>query len=164
MKKSIIIAVLAISSFGTYAQSTSYKALLAKFKGKEDVHAFKVSGFICRAILSFSNSSDNEVLKQMTKDIRQVRLIVIPTAEFERQNLSLTSFRNYLKKDSFNELMMVKDQGDKVWIYQREDDGKNSRYFLLVEEPTEVVAVEMIGEVDPSIFKNGDNKITTTSR
>jgi Domain of unknown function (DUF4252) len=161
--KKLIILVFVLSTASAFAQSRSFQALQAKFQGKKNVHAFSVNGMLCRIILKATTAND-EALQELTRNIRHVRIIVIPQDEFVRQQASLSSFKSYMKKDEFEELIMVKKHHDHVSLYRREDDKKNPRYFLLVEEPDQVVAVEMRGDIDPELFKDGNNKLTSSNR
>lgn len=159
MKKLIVLTILVIFSVATFAQSKSYKAIYSNFKGKDDVHAFAMSGMICRLAVKLI-SQENDVLRALTKDIRHIRFIVIPKNEFEKQNLSVNGFKGYILKDEFEQMATIRDHGDIVSVYHRSDESAKDRYFILIEEPREIVAIEMKGTIDPSLFKNGDNRIT----
>jgi len=159
MKKISLLIIFAVFSTAIFAQSKSYMALYSHFKGKEDVHAFAVGGMICRLAVNLV-SQENDVLRTMTKDIRHIRLIVIPRDEFAKQNLSISGFKGYLQKDSFQEMATIREHGEVVSVFHRTDAGAKDRYFVLVEEAREVVAIEMKGTIDPSMFKEGDKRIS----
>ena len=57
-----------------------------------------------------------------------------------------------LQKDSFASLATIHDKGDDISIFHRLDDNNKNRYFVLVEEQNEVVAIEMKGYIDPVIL------------
>jgi len=163
MKKLILVVLLSCVSILTFAQSKSFQTLRDHFIDKEDVHSFSISGFLCRTALSIA-LSDEEEWQKMTSDIDQIRFIVIPKEEFGKQNLSVNGFKNYLVKDSFEEMMSVRDKGDHVTFFHRLDSNKKNRYFVLVEDNHEVVAIEMKGYIDPELFKDGNNRITLNNR
>lgn len=142
------------------AQSKSFQTLHDHFAGREDVHAFSINGFFCRLALSMAIDEDDELLRNLSRDIDHVRFMVIPKDEFYKQDLSVNGFKKYLLKDSFEQMMSVRDQGDNVNVYMREDGNHTNRYFVLVEETDEVVAIEMKGYIDPALFNTSDNKIT----
>ena len=159
MKRLATIALLLISTFA-FSQSKSYQVLKDHFADEENVHSFNLSGFLCRTAVNMFMDDEEPVLKDLMNDIDHIRLMVIPREEFGNQNLSVNGFRSYLLKDSFDEVMTVRDKGDHVSIFHREEGNKKNRYFVLVEDESEVVAIEMKGYVDPEIFKNGDNRIS----
>jgi hypothetical protein len=158
MKKIIAVLFVLISVSG-FAQSKSYQTLRDHFSGREDVHSFNLGGLLCRLAVNIA-TEDEPLFKNMMKDIDHVRFIVIPKKEFKNQNLSVKGFRNYLSKDSFEEVLAVRDNGDHVNIFHRTDGNKKNRYFVLVEESDEVVAIEMKGYIDPQLFKDENNKIS----
>ena len=159
MKKiSFTILFVGVASLA-FCQSKSYQALQDHFADKEDVHTFSLSGFFCRAALSIA-LPEEKMLRAMAKDIRHIRLMVIPKEAFRKQDLTVNGFKNLLTRDSFESVASIRDHGDHVTIFHRPDGNQKDRYFVLVEEPNEVVAIEMKGTIDPSLFKNEDNRIT----
>jgi len=94
------------------------------------------------------------------RDIKHIRFMVIPKEEFTRQQLSVKGFRQVLQKDGFEMLAHVRDNGDDVsFLLREEGKDKKKRYFLVIEESDEMVAIEMKGFIDPEIFKDEKNKI-----
>jgi hypothetical protein len=158
MKKFFALVLFALIYTAGFSQSKSYQTLRDHFSGRENVHSFSIGGILCRMAVNIA-SKDEELWRNLMKDIDHVRFIVIPKEEFTNQNLSVGGFRNYLSKDSFEEVMSVKEKGDKVNIFHREDGNKKNRYFVLVEESNEVVAIEMKGYIDPELFKNEKNSL-----
>ena len=155
------ILFLSVTTLG-FSQSKSYQALHNHFAGKEDVHSFSLSGFLCRAALTFVSHDDQ--VRSMAKDIHHVRFMVIPREEFGKQDLSVNGFKAFLAKDSFEPLASIRDHGDHVSVFHRSEGNQKDRYFVLVEEPGEVVAIEMKGYIDPSIFNNKEHRITSNQR
>jgi hypothetical protein len=84
----------------------------------------------------------------MLRSVNQVRLMVIPQEAFERQGLSVDGFRSVLRKDAFDEMTEVRNGKDRVTVYMRPDSNQSNRYFVLVANDEEVVAMEMKGNVD----------------
>ncbi|HEY5822917.1 MAG TPA: DUF4252 domain-containing protein [Cyclobacteriaceae bacterium] len=152
----VLFLLITVFSFG---QSKSFQTLKDHFAGEEDVHAFSMSGFLCRAALNVV-MEDEEELKGMLDDIDHIRFIVIPKNEFADQNLTVNGFRKFIANDSFEEVMSIRDNGEHINIFHRLDGNKKNRYFVLVEESDEVVALELKGYIDPELFKDGDNRIT----
>ncbi|MBY0435022.1 MAG: DUF4252 domain-containing protein [Cyclobacteriaceae bacterium] len=164
MKKATLLSLIVLAGALTLsAQSKSFQALRDHFADRENVHAFSLSGFLCRTALRIA-LSDDPSLRAMARDINHVRFIVIPKDEFAKQKLSVNGFKGYLAKDKFEVMATVRDKGEVVSFFHRLDDNKKDRYFVLVEESREVVAIELKGYIDPSIFKNGNNRLITLDR
>jgi len=163
MKRFTLLALFTVSSMLALAQSKSFQTLRDHFVDKENVHSFSISGFLCRTALSMVMDGEEE-LKGMLNDIDHIRFIVIPKEEFGNQNLTVSGFRKYITKDSFEEMMSIRDNGDHINIFHRLDGNKKNRYFVLIEESDEVVALEMKGYIDPELFKDEDSRITLNKK
>ena len=160
MKKLFFLIAVAIVSLTVQAQSDAYQTLRNHFIDKPDVHAFSMSGLLCRMAAGMMAPQES-VLRQALRDIKHIRFMVIPKEEFARQQLSVKGFRQVLQKDGFEMLAHVRERGDDVsFLLREEGKDKKKRYFVLVEESDEVVAIEMKGYIDPEIFKDENNKIS----
>jgi hypothetical protein len=159
-------AACAVISMAASAQSKSFEALRERFRGEEDVYAFSASGWLCRSVISVALKAEDgdepelRLLKKAMRDIDHVRFITVPAREFAAQGVSVKGFRSFLLKDQFEVLADVRDKGDHVTFYQRMDDSRQGHYFVLIEEPSEVVAIEMKGYIDPSIFDGMSTQLT----
>ena len=151
MKKiilSIFIALL-IASASAFAQSESFIALKDKFAGEHDVHHFAVSGVFARSILWMA---DEREFYNAIKEVKTIRFIVIPREAFKAQDVTVSGFKKVLMKDGFEELARVKDNGDDVTFYLQSSPKKKDRYFVIVEENDEIVAMEIRGYIDPEFI------------
>jgi len=158
--KGIKILVLLLGSIGAQAQSKSYQMLKDNFIDQPDVHSFSVSGWMGRAILNLAGEFE---FKEAIKELKHIRLMTIPSSEFENRNLTIKGFKRVLLQDSYQELAFIRDHGDDVSIYIKEGHNNKNHYFVLVEEEQEVVAIEMKGYIDlqklnPENVRLADNK------
>ena len=101
--------------------------------------------------------------KDAIEDVKQVRLITIPAEEFKSQGLSVKGFKKLLVKDSFEELASVRDHGDDVTFYLQ-STGKKDRYVVLIQEPDEVVVVELKGSIDVNLLLEKNNTLSLQNR
>ena len=150
---SLFVLLMSTSAF---SQSNSYLTLKDHFNDKPDVHSFNVNGFFCRMVLSVAGEWE---FKDAIKDVQHVRLITIPTEEFKAQGLSVNGFKKLLAKDSFEELASIRDNGDDVNFYLQ-SKGKKNRYMILVQEPDEVVVIEMKGDIDVNLLLERNNTLS----
>lgn len=157
MKLRYLLSLLFVVTFafGASAQSRSYNALKDNFKDQPDVHSFSVNGWFGRMILNMAG--ENEV-RNAIQELKHVRLITIPRHEFNNRNLTVNGFKSLMKQDGFEDLAQIKDQGDVVSIFIQEGKIKtNNRYLMLIEESTEIVAIELTGYLDPSMLVPSEN-------
>jgi hypothetical protein len=146
MKKPLFLLVFALfMAISAKAQSDSYQTLKDTFKGGDDVFSISVNGMLCRTALRLAD--EHEFCDAIT-DIKNIRVIVIPTTEFRRKDLSVAGFKKILKEDSFSELATVRDSGDDVYVFLQENGKNDDRYFFLIDEGDEVIGVEMKGSVN----------------
>ena len=101
--------------------------------------------------------------KEAINDVQHVRLITIPADEFKAQGLSVSGFKKLLVKDSFEELASVRDHGDDVTFYLQTTGNKN-RYMIVVQEPDEVVVIEMRGTIDANLLLAPEKALSFQNR
>ncbi len=140
-----VLLILLITVGSVSAQSNSYQILKENFNGQPDVHSFSVSGWVGRVILNMAGEYE---FRDAIKELKHVRFITIPRAEFEARKLTVKGFKNVLKQDSFQELAFIRDNGEEVSIYLKEGNNHKNHYFVLVEDEQEVVAIELKGYID----------------
>ena len=158
---SLVLSLLALLiSASSFSQSNSYQILKDNFTGRPDVHSFSVNGFFCRMILGMT---DEWEFKEAIKDVQHVRIMTIPTEQFEARGLSVNGYKKLLKKDSFEELASVRDHGDHITFYLQSTGNKN-RYMIVVQEPDEVVVIEMKGYIDANLLLAPDKTLSFQNR
>ena len=163
MKKTatlLFASLLIISSTFVYSQSNSYQTLKDNFIDRPDVHSFGVSGFFCRMVLGMAGEWE---FKEAIKDVQHLRIITIPIQEFAARGLSVNGYKKLLRKDSFDELASVRDKGDDVAFYLQ-STGKKNRYMVVIQEPDEVVVVEMKGYVDINLLLEKEKSLSFQNR
>jgi hypothetical protein len=151
MKSFFTAAILTLTVATVNAQSNSYQTLQDHFQGRPEVHAFKFSGLIARTILAVA-APEEPLIRRSMDDVRSFRLITIPKVEFERQGLTVRGFTSVLKKDSFEEIAHITDHHDNVRFYHRKEGNNKDRYFVLIDDGSEVVAIELKGHIDTDIL------------
>jgi len=157
MKKYKILIVLVLLTSAAIAQSKSYSTLKERFIDRPDVHSFSISGWVGRLVLRMT---DEHEFRNAIKELDHVRILIIPRVEFAAQNLSVKGFKNLLIKDSFEQLAFIRENGEDVTVYLREEKNKRNHYFVLVEEEQEIVAIELKGYLDPELL-NRDSKLAS---
>lgn len=160
MKKITALLLLSLLFTGAIAQSKSYQLLREKFQGESNVVSFSTSGFLARTALWIAGEHE---YTDAIRDIRNIRLSVIPGEAFKTNNVTLKGFKNLAKKDGFEELAHVKDNGDDVTLLLQSQpkSGKSNRYLLLVDGGNEIVIMEITGYIDPTILLKHDEKIAS---
>lgn len=160
MRKYLTFVLFVLLAAQANAQSNSYQTFRDTFKGGEDVHSFSVSGFVARTVLWMAD--EHEFADAIT-DVKNIKLVVVPKEEFSSKGVSINGFKKVLKGDAFQELAHFRDHGDLVTIFLQEHDKNKlkDRYFILVEDNEEVVAIEMRGSVDMNVLMNMEKEVAS---
>lgn len=143
----VILSLLLTTS--VYSQSDSFIALKEKFAYHQDVYSFSTGTFLGTAILKMAGEHE---FYNAVKDVRRISIIGIPRDAFKHENVSVSGFKKAMRKDSYNELARMKDNGDAVTFYMKSTESKNNRYMILVEDSDNVVAIELTGYIDPEFL------------
>lgn len=139
------------------AQSKTFQTLREKFHGETDVYSFTTSGFFARTVLRVAGEGD--YIKAI-KDVKNVRLVVVPKSAFKRHNLTVHGFIKFSHSEGFEELGHIRDRGDEVTVLlQAPKRNGDNRYLVVVEDNTQVVAIELKGYIDPETILNPDRKL-----
>ena len=144
---SVILCLLLITS--GYSQSDSFIALKEKFAYHPDVYSFSTSAFLGGALLKLAGEHE---FYDAVKSIQRISFIAIPKDAFKHEEVTLSGFKKIMRKDSFQELARMKDNGDLVTFYLRSTESNNNRYMILVEDSDNVVAIELTGYIDPEFL------------
>lgn len=150
LKRVALLLLLFCVTSPSFAQSKSFKTLQGHFQGKEEVHAFNVNGLFVRLALLMVDESDFN--KEAIKKIKSLHLITVPKAHFRSKDLTVNGFIRYIASDSFEELASVKDNGEHVGLYMQSNHKKYNRYIVLIEDHTDVTAIEVQGYIDPNLI------------
>lgn len=162
MKFAAVYFILIIAGISAAkAQSHSFETLKKKFSGNENVHSFNAAGFLARSVLWLSGEKE---FTRAIQEIKHIRLITIPISAFEEKGLSVRGFTKILRRDAFEELALFRNESDLLTVYlQTNQDHDENRYFLLIENPHEVVAVEIKGYIDPNLLHTKKENLTYTN-
>lgn len=151
MKTVLTACFLTLTLAFASAQSNSFQTLQDHFQGLPEVYSFKFSGFVGRTVLAIA-APEEKLIRTALDDVRNYRMIVIPRKEFNNQNLSIKGFTAVLKKDSFDELAHITDNRDNVRLYHRSEGNNKDRYFVLIDEIEEVIAIEIKGYINTDVL------------
>jgi hypothetical protein len=153
MRKLILPLLLVIVTLSANAQSKSYKDLRRNFDGEPEVRSIGLGAPVCRMLINIIGWEDKEMSAAL-RGVKHVRFMTIPTEAFADHGLSVRGFQSRLEKDSFELMASFRDDGNQFTIYHR-PEKKADRYFMLMEDGDDLVAVEMKGYIDPAAFRTG---------
>jgi hypothetical protein len=161
MKSTTIFVTLIVTGLNTaYSQSHSFQTLQNNFSQSENVYAFQASGFLARTMLWLAGQHVTKAFKEVSN----VRLISIPKSGFKEIGLSVAGFRKILHEDYYEELEGIRSEGNRINIYlQSRKNPAQNKYPILIDNPEDVVAVEIKGYIDPAILQAKPEKLCYTN-
>lgn len=150
MKTTSIGVILSlIITCDAFSQSDSFYALKEKFAYHSDVYSFSTGTFLGTAILKLAGEHE---FYNAVKDVRRVSVIGIPRHAFAQEDVSVAGFKKVIHRDDFKELVKMKDNGDVITFYMKSTESRDNRYMILVEDSDNVIAIELMGYIDPDLL------------
>lgn len=155
MKRVAFLFTILLGFLSTpYAQNSSLTKLFDTYsEDREFTYVYTGNGI---NTVSLFPKAANDKLKDPANDIRFVKIL---TSEEKEESKSVTSFTHSIKKilksEGFELLLKVRDEDDKVEIYQKKFDAAMNDMIILVEDSDSVAAIWVFGKFDGnSIIKS----------
>ena len=134
------IATLCLTTL-CFTQTPAIKSFYDKYKNQEEVTDIKLKGWVLKLASTFAEEEDAE---RLLKKITQLRVMIM-----EDGNLVGTSeYKNLLKsvkKDRFEELMKIKDEGSNIDILLREKGDTITDVLVLISGTDGFVMLSLEG-------------------
>jgi hypothetical protein len=151
MRSAAFLIVLLFCATCSLAQSKTFKTLQSRFRDHEDVFHFSASGLFARTAMRFAGEHE---FRKAIRDVRSVRFISVPAEAFVKENVTVKGLKKLAVTDSFEELVSVTDHGDEVTVFLKEGKKKKyNRYFVVVDNMEEVLAIELKGFIDADMMR-----------
>jgi hypothetical protein len=119
------------------------------------------------AVMPFIKSEDKEVVKSLSKGMKKIRFLYD-----EKDNHIYSEFKAFARTQSYYNHIYIKDDGDEITLFTRED-GQDIREIILsvgTEDETVIVAIlgkmpisQFENEIGPRLLKKMNKKEGTTS-
>jgi len=159
MKTTITLLSFLLAAHFGICQSQAVLDFHEKFRDNGKYVSVKIDGGLLKL---FSNIETNDEETQEFMDamnkIEAIDVHSIDRGDDGFKESDLNSFKKDVKKEKYDELMVVRDGDTKLDFLIKEKKGKISDLLLLVDEPDEFVIVNISGEIDlNTIAKITDN-------
>ncbi len=157
MKKTFTVIALVLFTSLAFSQSNAYLNFKEKFRGRENVVSVSASGFLTRTMLMFAGEDE---VNEAIRDVRKVRMTVVPRAAFRTEDVTVKGFIRHAKKNNFEELFNLHEHGDDVVLLQETRTKKRApdRYLLLIDDNSEVILFELTGYIDQERLRRNFKK------
>lgn len=150
MKKIILIAVMLIVSYTSFAQ----ESIFDKFEDMDDVTSVIVNKEAFEMLSSFKgNDPESQEYVKMVQNLKSLKVFTTESSAIANQMKNVVS--DYLKKAKLTELMRIKDKDAHVKIYIRKGKDKNhvSELLMFVSDlknkaDQQAVILSLTGDID----------------
>ncbi|CAM3826817.1 DUF4252 domain-containing protein [Sphingobacterium prati] len=121
--------------------------------------------FIKKA-LKDDNDEESRAMAAIVKKLKKFRMMTLSNNDQEKNALILEDYHKYLKKNKFEELLVINSEGEEISVNARIDkDYVISRVSLLVhDEGDESVFMDIKGEFSLDELIQGLNKIKSKDK
>lgn len=121
---------------------------------KEDFNVFFYS-----STLKMLNKDNDPELAAILDEIEEIKVLNYNKQQPAFKADDLTALKNALDKESYKNIMMVKENGNSIQIYNREKKGKTYGFVAIIENTQSLVLIDLIGSIDIQKFLALQKKI-----
>jgi hypothetical protein len=149
MKTYIILFSLLLTGLTGFSQSQAVMDFHDKYKDNGKYLSVRIDGGLLNLLSGIETNDEEaqEMLDAMGK-IDAINVHSIDRDEGDFEDSDIDKFKRDVKKEKYDELMIVRDGDTDVDFLIKEKNGKISDLLLVVDEPDEFVIVNISGEID----------------
>ncbi len=129
MKKLILLAAIVL--FSSCATNTSFHSFYQKHQSESDFSL----GLNASLIRTFLDEDDIAEIKPLLKKAKHVRVLVF---DENAENMS-NKFNKFIKHSTFDKLVKVKDDNDKISLYTLEEKEKIKEVVVEIKSDSELI-------------------------
>jgi Domain of unknown function (DUF4252) len=150
MKKSITLLLLAGLFLQLQAQSENIETFYKRYAKSENATNVTIKGWLLDVATQFTE--DVESRKVLSK-ITQLRVLLMEEGN-PVSNTEYLQFKKDIRKDDFEELLQIRDEGSQVDFFIREEGDHITNVLMLVNEADGFVLLSLEGLLKLEDLKN----------
>jgi hypothetical protein len=140
MKHALLVILTACALQGAYAQTKTTERLDEKTEG--------TSLYFYKNTLRMLNQKEDKDFDEMIKDIEKIRFLMIDRQEEKFTNADFKKLQNdYMKTESYEEIMNGRYEGRNMNIYVREAGGKVKGTIIIAADSSNVYVLDILGKI-----------------
>lgn len=133
-------------------QSKSISRFRSDFK--EDFNVFFYS-----STLKMLNKENDPELADILNGIEEIKVL-----NYNKQNRAfkaddVVALKTDLDKESYKNIMMIRENGNSIQVYNREKKGKTYGFVAIIENTENLILIDLIGSIDIKKFMALQKKI-----
>lgn len=147
MKKLFILILIAAPLFAQ-SQSKSLEALIDRYKDLPNSFNMNFGGSFLGMSNWIMNEEDDKEVKELIKSINNMHLFTLPIGEGGVERKTLAKLRKDMGKESYEDLMAIRDGEDHINMLVKEKNGIISSLVMLIESQEELTILDFSGAID----------------
>lgn len=142
MRKILLMAMLLGVAGLSFAQTKAVQSFYNKYKDMDGVENVRLQGWLIKLASSFAD--DDPDAKRLLKKITQLRILTMDQGNLVSQQEYNNLVKN-IKQDHFEDLFLIKDNGQNVQFLIREKGDTITDVIMLVSGGDEFVLLSLEG-------------------
>ncbi len=149
MKKIFLFGLFLLAGTVALAQSKAIDKFHEKYKGDGKYLSINIEGGLLKLLTDIDTNDEEagDFLKAIS-GLESINIHKIDRHESSLDEGYIESFKKEIKKEKFEELMVVHDGDSQVNFLIKESKGKISDLLMMVEETDEFFLLSFSGEID----------------
>jgi len=147
--KNFIAILLCFCTVGLFAQSAGVSTFIDKYGDSDDFTTVTVNKKMFQMLASVASGDEkmDPEVKAMINDLDELKILTTKSGISDHY----AAANKLIEADGFEELMNVKDKGDRVRFMVKDSDGGNIvDELIMVVSGEEFVLLDFIGKIDLS--------------
>ncbi len=150
----LLFPLLFIYSVSLSGQSKSIDRFRKEYKEDNNV-------FIYSSTLQMLDPAKNPDFSDLVKDIEEIRVLHYNKANRAFKPEEFTDLKTRLKTENFQELMLISEQGNKIFLFGQEKREKMVGLVALIENAETYTIIDVVGGLDFKKFMELKSKLDT---
>jgi hypothetical protein len=148
----LLFSLLFFYSLSLAGQSKSIDRFRKEFKEDNNV-------FIYSSTLKMLNTEENPEFSDLIKDIEQIRVLTYSSDKKHFVTDEITRLRDNLRDEQYRDLMILTEQGNKIYLYGKEKREKTVGFVALIESIDKFIIIDVVGSLDFNKFMQLKSKL-----
>ncbi|MBN2275422.1 MAG: DUF4252 domain-containing protein [Bacteroidales bacterium] len=150
----ILFPVLIFYCLSLSGQSKSIDSFRKAYKEDNNI-------FIYSSTLQMLNEEKNPEFSDLVKDIEEIRILNYNKENQPFKTEEFTDLKTRLTDENYQELMIISERGNKIFLYGREKREKMVGFVALIENAETFTIIDVVGGLDFKKFMELKNKLDT---
>jgi len=142
--------ILLFAATAAYSQSKSVAEFQSKYQDDRDATVVKVNGNMFNIFANIADAAEEDdeeaqAMANLARGIKSLKILSVPVYKSGLEPGEITSLRDNLIREKYDELMQVRDGQDHVYFLAQGDDDEVRNMYVLIQEKDDFTLLEIEG-------------------